>query len=57
MGDASDFDINQKKDFELIKRQYKHIAEIITYDDLLNRLNNMIIALTPYANNESERVR
>ncbi len=48
MGDASGFDLYQKKDFELIKRQYKHVAEIITYDDLLNRLDNMINALAPY---------
>lgn len=48
MGDAHAFNRNQKKDFELIKRQYKHVAEIITYDDLLNRLDNMIKALEPY---------
>lgn len=45
MGDAREFSASQKRDFELIKRQYKHVAEIITYDDLLNRLDNMIKAL------------
>ena len=49
MGDARGFSPDQKKDFELIKRQYKHVAEIITYDDLLSRLDNMIIALKTYA--------
>lgn len=28
----------QRHDFEIIRRQYKHIADIITYDDLLRRL-------------------
>jgi hypothetical protein len=28
----------QKKDFEIIKRKYKNIVDIITYDDLLRRL-------------------
>ena len=32
----------QKDDFELIRRQYKDIVEIMTYDDLLNRLNNLV---------------
>lgn len=32
----------QKDDFELIRRQYKDIVEIMTYDDLLNRINNLV---------------
>lgn len=48
MGNASDLSLNQRKDFELIKRQYKHVTEIITYDDLLGRLDNMILSLKPY---------
>lgn len=32
----------QKDDFELIRRQYKDIVEIMTYDDLQNRLNNLV---------------
>ena len=48
MGDARGFSVDQKRDFELIKRQYKHVAEIITYDDLLSRLDNMIISLKSY---------
>lgn len=50
MGDARAFSTSQKRDFELIKRQYKNVSEIITYDDLLNRLDNMIEALRPYVN-------
>ena len=48
LGDARDFNTDQKRDFELIKRQYKNVAEIITYDDMLNRIDNMIKALKPY---------
>lgn len=35
----------QLLDFEVIKRKYANMMDIITYDDLLRRLNNMITAL------------
>lgn len=46
LGRSKDFNFQQKNDFELIKRQYKHIAEIMTYDDLLQRIDNIISALS-----------
>ena len=30
---------DQKKDFEIIKRKYKNVIDILTYDDLLRRLH------------------
>lgn len=45
LGRSNDFTPQQRSDFELIKRQYKHIADIMTYDDLLCRLKNIIAAL------------
>ena len=45
IGRSNEFDEEQKKDFELIKRQYKHVADIMTYDDLLFRLGNIIESL------------
>ncbi len=36
---------SQLLDFEIIKRKYANMMDIITYDDLLRRLNNTIIAL------------
>ncbi|HFU9019434.1 TPA: Shedu immune nuclease family protein [Escherichia coli] len=36
---------NQKLDFEIIKRKYTNMMDIITYDDLLRRLNRTISAL------------
>lgn len=33
-------------DFEIIKRKYANMMDIITYDDLLRRLNNTIAALS-----------
>lgn len=36
---------DQLLDFEIIKRQYANVMDIITYDDLLRRLNNTIVAL------------
>lgn len=44
-GRSNNFDREQLRDFELIKRQYKHVADIMTYDDLAQRLSNIIAAL------------
>lgn len=37
---------SQLLDFEVIKRKYANMMDIITYDDLLRRLNNTIVALS-----------
>lgn len=42
MGRSKNLHSNELSDFEVIKRKYKNIVEIITYDDLLNRLENII---------------
>lgn len=42
LGRSNEFNVEQKRDFELIKRQYKNIADIMTYDDLIQRLKNII---------------
>jgi len=42
LGRDKDFDAKQKFDFEIIKRKYANIADIMTYDDLLRRLDNII---------------
>lgn len=44
-GRSNEFTPEQLKDFELIKRQYKHVADIMTYDDLAQRLRNIIASL------------
>ena len=44
-GRSCSFNAQQKRDFELIKRQYKHVADIMTYDDLVKRLENTVISL------------
>lgn len=44
--------INKKKDFELIKRQYKHITDIMTYDDLVIRLENIVNSLKIRSKND-----
>lgn len=36
---------SQRLDFEVIKRKYANMLDIITYDDLLRRLDNTIVAL------------
>lgn len=45
LGRSNEFNKQQQQDFELIKRQYKHVADIMTYDDLAMRLKNIISAI------------
>lgn len=42
LGRSNNFDLQKKNDFELIKRKYAHVADILTYDDILRRLDNVI---------------
>lgn len=42
LGRDSDFTDDQKFNFEIIKRKYANIIDIMTYDDLLRRLDNII---------------
>jgi hypothetical protein len=45
LGRDNDFTHDQKFDFEIIKRKYSNIVDIMTYDDLLRRLENIISML------------
>ena len=45
LGRSNNFDDQQKSDFEIIKRKYANMIDIISYDDLLNRLENIIAML------------
>ena len=42
LGRSNKFDNKQKLDFEIIRRKYESIIDILTYDDLLRRLSNVI---------------
>ncbi len=42
LGRDNNFKNNEKFDFEIIKRKYANVIDIITYDDLLLRLKNII---------------
>lgn len=44
-GRSNNLTKEQQDDFELIKRQYKDITDIMTYDELLTRINNLIKSL------------
>jgi hypothetical protein len=46
MGRDIDLSINQRRDFEVIKRKYKNIVDIITYDDLVRRLEAVLEQFT-----------
>jgi hypothetical protein len=39
MGHIEGLTYEQIQDFEVIKRKYKNVIDIITYDDLIKRLN------------------
>ena len=41
-GDSTNFSPKQKDDFELIRKKSSNIVDIITYDDLIARLENII---------------
>jgi hypothetical protein len=38
MGRDHNLTAEQRTDFEVIRRKYRHVVEIMTYDDLLRRL-------------------
>lgn len=42
---AEALDASQQLDLEIIKRKYANVIDILTYDDLLRRLNNIIASL------------
>lgn len=46
LGRSNNFDEQHTRDFELIKRQYKNVADIMTYDDLIARFERIIWALS-----------
>jgi hypothetical protein len=41
MGRDSAFTSDQRTDFEVIRRKYRHVVEIMTYDDLHRRLETI----------------
>lgn len=44
-----ELDEADQRDFDLIRRQYSHVTDIITYPDLLHRIERMIEAIDPSA--------
>ena len=44
-GRDNDFSEQEAFDFEFVRRKYANVVDIITYDDLLRRLDNLIEAL------------
>jgi hypothetical protein len=42
LGRYNDFDGDQRFDFEIIRRKYANMLDIMTYDDLLRRVSNII---------------
>ncbi|MCP3660441.1 MAG: DUF4263 domain-containing protein [Bacteroidetes bacterium] len=42
MGLGNRLSLDQKKDYEIVRRQFKNIVDILTYDDLIDRLKNLV---------------
>lgn len=42
MGRDNTLSLEQKADFEVVKRKYKNVIDIITYDDLIQRLKSTV---------------
>jgi hypothetical protein len=51
MGREINLSEEQKNDFEFIKRKYKNIMDILTYDDLLLRISSLINKFTNHQHN------
>lgn len=45
LGRDNDFNGEQRFDFEIIRRKYANMLDIMTYDDLLRRLENIIVMM------------
>jgi len=45
IGRDNDFSGEQRFDFEIIRRKYANMIDIMTYDDLLRRLENIIVMM------------
>mgnify|MGYP005862856999 CR=1 FL=1 len=54
LGRSAGLSARQRRDFEVIKRKYSNILDIITYDDLLDRLNNVVARLSRQMDQMSE---
>lgn len=46
LGRDNDFTDEQRFDFEIIRRKYSNMLGIMTYDDLLRRVENIIAMMT-----------
>ncbi|HPZ22231.1 MAG TPA: DUF4263 domain-containing protein, partial [Bacillota bacterium] len=42
MGRENELSADQRQDFEVIKRKYRNVIDIITYDELLERLETTL---------------
>lgn len=56
LGRSAGLSARQLRDLEVIKRKYNNILDIITYDDLLDRLNNIVARLSRQMSQMSEMV-
>lgn len=53
-GRDNNLSTKEKFDFEFVRRQYSNVVDMISYDDLLRRLDNVITALTNRVGSEGD---
>ena len=51
MGRTNNYSKQQQEDLEIIKRKYKNVIDIISYDDLIQRLETIIKMLKKFNSN------
>ena len=51
-----ELDEDEQRDFDLIRHQYAHVADVITYNDLLQRLDRMLAAVGAETQSPSARL-
>lgn len=57
LGRDNDFTGEQRFDFEIIRRKYANMIDIMTYDDLLRRLENIIVMMRRTVNSRVKKVK
>ncbi|MCP4155127.1 MAG: DUF4263 domain-containing protein [bacterium] len=56
MGRDNELSMSQRQDFEVIKRKYKNVIDIITYDELLSRLESTVRHWTSNSVNQNAKI-
>ena len=51
-----EFTDDERRDFDLIRRQYAHVTDILTYNDLMERINRILAMTSPWSAQEQAKL-